>query len=81
MSERYMHYSISHEFFIYFFMIRVVLRKEKRICILVIRCKILDAITEFLSFISGGLKKPHPNLVQMEYGNYYLRKSNLSQDQ
>lgn len=37
-------------------MIRVVLRKEKRICILVIRCKILDAITEFLSFISGGLK-------------------------
>lgn len=63
-------------------MIRVVLRKEKRICILVIRCKILDAITEFLSFISGGLKKPHPNLnVQMEYGNYYLRKSNLSQDQ
>lgn len=62
-------------------MIRVVLRKEKRICILVIRCKILDAITEFFSFISGGLKNPHPNLVQMEYGNYYLRKSNLSQDQ
>lgn len=41
-------------------MIRVVLRKEKRICILVIRCKILDAITEFLSFISGGLKKNPP---------------------
>lgn len=38
-------------------MIRVVLRKEKRICILVIRCKILDVIIEFLSFIFGGLKK------------------------
>lgn len=63
-------------------MIRVVLRKEKRICILVIRCKILDAVTEFFSFISGGLKKtPTPNLLQMEYGNDYLRKSNLSQDQ
>lgn len=24
----------------------------------------MDAITEFLSFISGGLKKTHPNLVQ-----------------
>lgn len=45
-------------------MIRVVLRKEKRICILVIRCKILDAITEFLSFISGGLKKPTQTLYR-----------------
>lgn len=44
-------------------MIRVVLRKEKRICILVIRCKILDVIIEFLSFIFGGLKKIYLNFV------------------
>lgn len=44
-------------------MIRVVLRKEKRICILVIRCKILDVVIEFLSFIFGGLKKFYLNFV------------------
>lgn len=63
MIERYMYYSILYEFFINFFMIRVVLRKEIRICILVIRCKILDVIIEFLSFIFGGLKKFYLNFV------------------
>lgn len=63
MLERYMYYSILYEFFYIFFMIRVVLRKEKRICILVIRCKILDVIIEFLSFIFGGLKKFYLNFV------------------
>lgn len=63
-------------------MIRVVGKKIDFVYILVIGCKILDAVTVFLSFISGGLgKNPTPNLLQMEYGNDYLRKSNLSQDQ
>lgn len=46
--------------FLYIFYDKGSTKERKRICILVIRCKILDAITEFLSFISGGLKKPPP---------------------